>query len=113
MVKLRIYVDADACPVKDEIYRVAGRHGLPVSIVAGNFIRVPQDPLIERVCGGFRHGCRRRLDCGNAPERAISSSPPISPLASRCVKAGAEVIAPNGKTVHGSLDRDGRLRFAI
>ncbi len=37
----RIYVDADACPVKDEIYRVAGRHSLPVSVVAGNFIRVP------------------------------------------------------------------------
>ena len=38
---IRIYVDADACPVKDEIYRVAIRHGLPVSVVAGNFIRVP------------------------------------------------------------------------
>ena len=48
----RIYVDADACPVKDEIYRVAVRHGLPVSVVAGNFIRVPQDPLIERIAAG-------------------------------------------------------------
>ena len=37
MVKPRIYVDADACPVKDEIYRVAARHALPVSVVAGNF----------------------------------------------------------------------------
>src|ERR1017187_8627342 len=45
----RIYVDADACPVKDEIYRVAIRHGLPVSVVAGQFIRVPQDPSIERI----------------------------------------------------------------
>ena len=51
---IRIYVDADACPVKDEIYRVAARHGLPVSVVAGNFIRVPQDPLIERVAAGDR-----------------------------------------------------------
>ena len=48
----RIYVDADACPVKDEIYRVALRHGLPISVVAGNFIRVPQDPLIERIAAG-------------------------------------------------------------
>ena len=48
----RIYVDADACPVKDEIYRVAARHGLPVSVVACNFIRVPQDPLIERIAAG-------------------------------------------------------------
>ena len=49
---MSIYVDADACPVKDEIYRVAIRHGLPVSVVAGNFIRVPQDPLIERIAAG-------------------------------------------------------------
>src|SRR6202162_4658447 len=48
----RIYVDADACPVKDEIYRVAERHGLPVSVVAGNFIRVPQAPLIGRLAAG-------------------------------------------------------------
>ncbi len=48
----RIYVDADACPVKDEIYRVAIRLGVPVSVVAGNFIRVPQDPLIERIAAG-------------------------------------------------------------
>ena len=48
----RIYVDADACPVKDEIYRVASRHGLPVSVVAGNFIRVPPDPMIERIAAG-------------------------------------------------------------
>ena len=71
---IRIYVDADACPVKDEIYRVAARHGLPVSVVAGNFIRVPADPLIERIAAGAG-----------------------IPLASRCVKARCEVIAPNGK----------------
>ena len=48
----RIYVDADACPVKDEIYRVAARYRLPVVVVAVGFIRVPQDPLIERVAAG-------------------------------------------------------------
>ncbi|MFX5789366.1 hypothetical protein ABTE25_19925, partial [Acinetobacter baumannii] len=48
----RIYVDADACPVKDEIYRVAARLGVPVSVVAGKFIRIPQDPLIERIAAG-------------------------------------------------------------
>jgi uncharacterized protein YaiI (UPF0178 family) len=48
----RIYVDADACPVKDEIYRVALRLGVPVSVVAGQLIRVPQDPLIERIAAG-------------------------------------------------------------
>ena len=48
-VSVRILVDADACPVKDEIYRVALRHEVPVTIVSNSPIRVPQHPLIERV----------------------------------------------------------------
>ena len=92
----RIYVDADACPVKDEIYRVAARHRLPVSVVAGNFIRVPQDPLIERIAAGSG------MDAADdwIAERVVKGDIVITsdiPLASRCVKAGAEVIAPNGK----------------
>ena len=92
----RIYVDADACPVKDEIYRVASRHGVPVSVVAGNFIRVPQDPLIERIAAGSG------MDAADdwIAERAKPGDVVITsdiPLASRCVKAGADVIAPNGK----------------
>ena len=92
----RIYVDADACPVKDEIYRVAIRHGVPVSVVAGNFIRIPADPLIERIAAGSG------LDAADdwIAERAGSSDIVITadiPLAARCVKAGAQVIAPNGK----------------
>ena len=91
-----IYVDADACPVKDEIYRVAIRLGVPVSVVAGNFIRVPQDPLIERVAAGSG------MDAADdwIAERARSGDVVITsdiPLASRCVKLGADVIAPNGK----------------
>jgi len=92
----RIYVDADACPVKDEIYRVAIRLGVRVSVVAGNFIRVPQDPLIERVAAGSG------MDAADdwIAERAGPDDVVITadiPLASRCVKLGAEVIAPNGK----------------
>jgi uncharacterized protein YaiI (UPF0178 family) len=95
-ITTRIYVDADACPVKDEIYRVAARHRLPVSVVAGNFIRVPQDPLIERIAAGS--GMNAADDW--IAERACAFDIVITadiPLASRCVKAGAEVIAPNGK----------------
>jgi uncharacterized protein YaiI (UPF0178 family) len=95
-IATRIYVDADACPVKDEIYRVAIRFGMPVSVVAGNFIRVPQDPLIERIAAGS--GTDAADDW--IAERARSGDVVITadiPLASRCVKAGAEVIAPNGK----------------
>ena len=93
---IRIYVDADACPVKDEIYKVAARHGLPVSVVANGFIRVPQDPRIERIAAGSA------ADAADdwIAERAGASDIVITadiPLASRCVKAGAQVIAPNGK----------------
>jgi uncharacterized protein YaiI (UPF0178 family) len=93
---IRIYVDADACPVKDEIYRVAGRHGITVLVVAVGFIRVPQDPLIERVAVGAG------MDAADdwIAERAGAGDIVITadvPLASRCVKAGAEVIAPNGR----------------
>ena len=92
----RIYIDADACPVKDEIYRVAARHRLAVSVVAGQFIRVPQDPMIERIAAGSA------MDAADdwIAERAGSGDIVVTsdiPLASRCVKAGAAVIAPNGK----------------
>jgi uncharacterized protein YaiI (UPF0178 family) len=92
----RIYVDADACPVKDEIYRVAARHGVPVSVVAGNFIRVPQDPLIERVAAGAGMDAADNWIADRAGPGDIVITSDI-PLANRCVKTGAEVIAPNGK----------------
>jgi uncharacterized protein YaiI (UPF0178 family) len=91
-----IYVDADACPVKDEIYRVAARHQLPVSVVAGNFIRVPQDPLIERIAAGSGMDAADDWIAERVGKGDIVITSDI-PLASRCVKAGADVIAPNGK----------------
>src|SRR3954453_22303736 len=92
----RIYIDADACPVKDEVYRVAARHQLPVSGVAGNFIRVPNDPLIERVAPGAGMDAADDWIAERAGKGDIVITSDI-PLASRCVKAGPEVIAPNGK----------------
>jgi uncharacterized protein YaiI (UPF0178 family) len=93
---IRIYVDADACPVKDEIYRVAARHGLPVSVVANGFIRVPQDPLIERVAAGTAPDAADDWIAERVGARDIVITADV-PLASRCVKAGAQVIAPSGK----------------
>jgi uncharacterized protein YaiI (UPF0178 family) len=92
----RIYVDADACPVKDEVYRVAARHGLPVSVVANGFIRVPQDPLIERIAAGTAPDAADDWIAERAGASDIVITADI-PLASRCVKAGAQVIAPSGK----------------
>jgi uncharacterized protein len=80
----RIYVDADACPVKDEIYRVAARH------------RLPQDPLIERIAAGSGMDAADDWIAERAGKGDIVITSDI-PLASRCVKAGCEVIAPNGK----------------
>jgi len=93
---IRIYVDADACPVKDEVYRVAARHGLPVSVVANGYIRVPQDPLIERVAAGSATDAADDWIAQRAGANDIVITADI-PLADRCVKAGARVIAPNGK----------------
>jgi uncharacterized protein YaiI (UPF0178 family) len=94
--KTRIYIDADACPVKDEIYRVAERHALAVSVVAGGFIRVPQHPLIERIAAGSGMDAADDWIAERATKGDIVITSDI-PLASRCVKTGADVLAPNGK----------------
>lgn len=96
MTAIRILVDADACPVKEEIYKVAFRHEVPVTIVSNSPIRVPQHALIDRmvVSDGFDAAddwIAERADAG-----AICITADIL-LADRCLKAGATVIAPNGK----------------
>lgn len=93
---ITIYVDADACPVKQEVYRVAERHGLKVYVVSNSGVAVPRDPMIERVV--VPAGPDAADDW--IAERAIRGGVVITadiPLAARCVKAGADVIAPNGK----------------
>ncbi|UDL93163.1 YaiI/YqxD family protein [Lichenihabitans sp. PAMC28606] len=91
-----IYVDADACPVKAEVYRVAERHGLDVHVVANSPIAVPRDLFIHRVV--VASGPDAADDW--IAERAIHGDIVITadvPLAARCVKTGASVIAPYGK----------------
>src|SRR5438046_8141689 len=82
---IRIYVDADACPVKDEIYRVAARHRLPVTVVANGLIRVPADPLIERIAAGTAPDAADNWIAERAGAGDIVVTADI-PLASRCVK---------------------------
>jgi uncharacterized protein len=93
---ITIYVDADACPVKNEIYRVAERHGIKVIVVSNSPIAVPRDPLIERVvvAAGLDEADNWIAERTNRGDIVITAD---IPLASRCVKAGAEVIAPNGR----------------
>jgi len=91
-----IYIDADACPVKDEAYRVALRHGIKVVVVSNSPIAVPREELIERVV--VAAGLDKADDY--IVERAAAGVVVVTadvPLAARVVKAGAIAIAPNGK----------------
>jgi uncharacterized protein len=92
---IHIYVDADACPVKDEIYRVAARHRVPVTVVAVGFIRVPQDPLIERIAAGDGPDAADDWIAERAGPGDIVVTGDI-PLADRSLKAGAAVIGNSG-----------------
>jgi len=93
-----IYVDADACPVKDEAVRVAARHGIAVFIVSNGGIRPRAEPLVETVIVG--EGPDAADDwiaerCG-AGDVVITSD---IPLAARAVAAGARVVRPNGDPI--------------
>ena len=96
MNPIEIYVDADACPVKAEVYRVAERHGLKVFVVTNSPIAVPREPWIERVVVGAGMDAADDWIAQRAGRGAIVVTADV-PLAGRCVKAGAAVIAPNGK----------------
>src|SRR4051794_29173648 len=93
---IAIYVDADACPVKPEVYRVAARHRVKVYVVANSFLQVPQDPLIERVVVSAGFDAADDWIAERAGRGAIVITADI-PLAHRCVTAGADVIGPTGK----------------
>jgi uncharacterized protein YaiI (UPF0178 family) len=91
-----IYVDADACPVKGEVYRVAERHGLRVVVVSNTPIAVPRDDFIERVVVAAGMDKADDYIAERAAKGAIVITADI-PLAARAVKTGAVAIAPNGK----------------
>jgi uncharacterized protein YaiI (UPF0178 family) len=93
---LNIYVDADACPVKEEVYRVAGRYGLRVILVANSRMRTPPEDWIELVIVNDQFDAAddyivEHLDAGDI---VISGD---IPLASRCLDAGAFVLRPTGR----------------
>ncbi len=96
MAELRILVDADACPVKDEIYKVAWRCEVPVTIVSNSPIRVPEHPLIARVVVSDDFDAADDWIAEAADTGAIVITADIL-LADRCIKAGASVLSPTGK----------------
>jgi uncharacterized protein len=98
---IAVFIDADACPVKQEVYRVAERHALKgtalkVFVVTNSPIAVPREEMIERVVVGAGMDEADNWIAERAGVGAIVITADV-PLASRAVKAGAEAIAPNGR----------------
>ena len=92
-----LFIDADACPVKDEVYKVAARYGLKTFVVSNSWIRVPQTPAIEQIV----------VDAGPdiaddwIAERAGPGDVVITndiPLADRVLKAGGQALGANGRS---------------
>jgi uncharacterized protein YaiI (UPF0178 family) len=92
---MAIYVDADACPVKEEVYRVARRHQVQVYVVANAPLRVPIEALIELVVvrGGFDAADDWIAERAGPGDVVVTAD---IPLADRCLKAGARVLGPKG-----------------
>ncbi len=93
---VRILVDADACPVKEEIYRVAFRRGVPVVVVSNMALRVPEHPLVERIVVSDAFDAADDWIAEAADAKAVVITGDIL-LAERCLKAGASVLGHNGK----------------
>jgi hypothetical protein len=95
-LSVRILVDADACPVKDEVYKVAWRHEVPVAIVSNSHLRVPDHPLIERVVVSGAFDAADDWIAEAAGGQTVVVTADIL-LADRCLKAGAAVVSPTGR----------------
>jgi len=91
-----IFIDADACPVKDEVYRVALRYGLAAKVVANAYIAIPVHPLIARVVVGSGPDAADDWIAGAARPGDVVITNDI-PLADRILAIGGHAIAPNGR----------------
>ena len=93
---LHIFIDADACPVKDEVYRVAARYDLDVTLVAGSWMRTPDAPRIELkvVGGGIDVADDWIVDHVETDDIVVTAD---IPLAARCLALGATVLGPGGQ----------------
>lgn len=96
MSPLKILVDADACPVKEEVYRVAYRRSVPVRVVSNARLRIPDHPLVEQVVVSDRFDAADDWIAAEADAGTVVVTGDIL-LADRCLKAGACVIGHNGK----------------
>ena len=93
-----VFVDADACPVKDEVYRVAKRYGARVVLVANQWMRVPTEPWIElevvKEAGGLDDADHHIVAEAEADDIVVTDD---IILASRCLEKGARALTPRGR----------------
>jgi len=91
-----VYVDADACPVKDEVLKVAARHGWPIHMVSNSWMRLPETPLINRVVVPEGPDVADDWIAERAGDGDLVITNDI-PLAARSLEAGAKALRPTGK----------------
>jgi uncharacterized protein YaiI (UPF0178 family) len=91
-----VYIDADGCPVKQEVYRVAKRYGLRVTLVSNSWMRIPQEDWLELVVVDGKFNSADEWIVGHVTENDVVISDDI-PLASLCLKKGARVLTPKGR----------------
>ena len=96
MDQITIYLDADACPVKEEAYKVAARYGLKTFVVSNSFIQIPASPLIERMIVDAGPDVADDWIAEQAKPGDVVVTNDI-PLAERVLAASAAAIAPNGR----------------
>lgn len=97
----RILVDADACPVKDEIYAAAYRHGVAVHLVAAQYLRHPDHPLVSMTMAGDAFDAADDRIAEMAAPRDVVVTADL-PLAGRAIAAGAAVLTPRGETLNAA-----------
>ena len=95
-MSLTIYIDADACPVREETYKVAERHNVPVVVVSNSYIRIPKFALFSAAVVSDSFDAADDYIAERAGEQSVVITADIL-LAGRCLEAGAAVIAPTGK----------------
>ncbi len=93
---VEIYVDADACPVKDEVIRVAGRHGLKTRMVTDGGLRPPRDPMVDVIIVAQGADAADDWIAEHITGADVCVTNDI-PLAARCLEKGAAAIRPNGE----------------
>ena len=93
---IQVFIDADACPVKDEVYKVAERYGLKTYVVSNAFMMIPRSPMIERVIVDAGPDVADDWIAEHVAKGDVAITNDI-PLAERVLQAGGHAVSPSGR----------------